>query len=259
MSDEELVRRVVAEVLRRLGQPARGPDIVVVLTGGTIGWPQAREGLRALAADGVTFRMVCSRAAARIHKREELLAICPPEHIVSEDGEQGAWRLLRETRGVLVPVLTRKTAARVAALDFAGLIPNLILEALMKGLPVVAARDAADPDHPEWRLVLGGEPHPGLAAALRENLRRVEALGVRLVAAADLGAAARETLGLGRPAALKAHHPSAAPVARGVITAAEILAAAREGREIRLGPGALVTPLARDVAAEHGVRLLETD
>ncbi|MGQ9532996.1 MAG: hypothetical protein ACUVTQ_09365 [Desulfotomaculales bacterium] len=258
MSQEELVRRVVAEVLRRLGQPARGPDILVLLTGGTIGWPQVREGLRALAADGVTFRMVCSRAAARIHKREELLAICPPEHIVSEDGEQGAWRLLRETRGVLVPVLTRKTAARVAALDFAGLIPNLILEALMKGLPVVAARDAADPDHPEWRSVLGGEPHPGLAAALRENLRRVEALGVRLVAAAELEAAGRAMAGAGGVAVPKAHQPGA-PVVRGVLTAAEILAAAREGREIRLGPGALVTPLARDVAAEHGVRLLETE
>ncbi len=259
MSDEELVRRVVAEVLRRLGHPVQAPDILVLLTGGTIGWPRAREGLRALAAEGITFRMACSRAAARIHKREELLELCPSGYIVQEDGEQGAWHLLQEIRGVLVPVLTRKTAARVAMLDFAGLIPNLILEALMRGLPVVAARDAADPDHPEWRSVLGGEAHPGLAAALRENLRRVEALGVRLVAAADLGAAARETLGLGRAAALKAHHPSAAPVARGVITAAEILAAAREGREIRLGPGVLVTPLARDVATEHGVRLLETE
>lgn len=257
MSDEELVRRVVAEVLRRLGHPVRGPEILVLLTGGTIGWPVAREGLRALAADGVAFRLLCSRAAVRIHKREELVEICPAGQTVSED-ERDPRPLLREVRGVLVPVLTRNTAARVAMLDFAGLIPGLILEALMRGLPVVAARDAADPDHPAWRRLLGGDPHPGLAAALRENLRRVESLGIRLVAAADLEAAARETLGLGRAAAPKAHTP-AASVARGVITAAEILAAAREGREIRLGRGALVTPLARDVAAEHGVRLLETE
>ena len=258
MSDEELVRRVVAEVLRRLGHRVRGPVLLVLLTGGTIGWPQAREGLRALAADGVTFRMACSRAAARIHRRAELLEICPSEHIVQEDGEQSAMRLLRGIRGVLVPVLTRKTAARVAMLDFAGLIPNLILEALMKGLPVVAARDAADPDHPEWGSVLGGEPHPGLAAALRENLRRLEALGVRLVAAAELEAAGRVMAGASGVAVPEAHPPGA-PVVRGVITAAEILAAAREGREIRLARGALVTPLARDVAAEHGVRLLETE
>jgi len=46
---------------------------------------------------------------------------------------------------------------------------------------------------------------------------------------------------------------------RAVVTEADVIDAARAGREeLRIDAGALVTPLARDTARDQGVRLVET-
>ena len=50
--------------------------------------------------------------------------------------------------------------------------------------------------------------------------------------------------------------PTPAP-ARPIVTEDDVLDAARSGDELRVPPGALVTPLARDTAKDRGVRLVE--
>jgi hypothetical protein len=62
-----------------------------------------------------------------------------------------------------------------------------------------------------------------------------------------------------RPSAPATSGAAAAPPAapRAVVTEDDVLLAARNGSELRIVPGSLVTPLARDTAKDRGVRLVE--
>ena len=73
---------------------------------------------------------------------------------------------------------------------------------------------------------------------------------------------ARRALGLGGPELPDRRTEPTTPSIRprmphAVITEDDVLDAARNGNELRVGRGTLVTPLARDTAKDRGVRLVE--
>ncbi|MHB8916843.1 MAG: glycosyltransferase family protein [Desulfocucumaceae bacterium] len=254
LDQEKLIRAVVAEVIRLLaGRTAgsgRSEKVLLVLTGGTLGFNEAVDSL-ITACPGVSYHLVCTAASRNVHRLAGLKERLKPEAVV-EAAEADPWELLQGARAVAVPALTRSTAAKVANAYFDGLGAQVILEALMAGLPVVAARDAADPANPGWRALGLGAPAPGLARALNENLRRLETLGVVLVQAGEMGPAL-STLIAGpeksQPGGQQNHGR------RRLISSREIVAAAGSA-VIRLEPGDIVTPLARDLAAQQKVRLM---
>jgi hypothetical protein len=189
--------------------------------------------------------------------------------MVVEGGEADPWSLLQDVKVVAVPALTRNTAAKVANTCFDGLGAQIILEALMAGIPVVAARDAADPASPGWKTLGRGSPSPGLARVLKENLDRLEALGVMLVQAGEIGQALSKLVNVaGKPQTAGAENTETAAAVqsdpgvrhdhggRQLVSSQEVMAAAAGPAVIHLLPGAIVTPLARDLAAQEKVRLM---
>jgi len=245
MEMELLIQSIVAAVLAHLGGKALGPyrpKILALITGGSIGVNEALTSLtRDLPAAGYT--LVFTDAAARIHDRGRIESLLRPAETFGEGPETEPWRLLTGVTAVAVVTLSRNTAAKVARTIFDGLGAAVMLEALMRGIPVVAARDAADPFHPFWSG--RGTPHPGLAAALDNNLKLLEQMGVNLVPAHLLGREAAVAVSAGsRPADVKG----------GVITAGDILPQAR-GATLNIACDSVVTPLARELAQERGIQL----
>ena len=106
----------------------------------------------------------------------------------------------------------------------------------------------------------------GLPVTETVNLSTDEDLAVFVKRLLDLDPDQREELRSGRKrfrlAAAQApstsSHPGASPVRRierGAVTEAMIKAAARAGERFVLGPGAVLTPLARDRARANGVQI----
>lgn len=252
------IAAIVAERVRQaLAQPAResivaaapaGPRVLAVFTGGELALEAALRQLSELRAAGYRIDSLLSARAEQVIGRERVARVLACPLLAPEPGASMA-QFLAPYQAVLVPVLTRSSAARLSV----GITDTLATEAiwgtLMLGKPVVAARNAADPaaDCPAVATRRAAEAVHRLLAG---HLERLAEFGVRLVDAGELAAAAREALGGASPAA------PAAALPRTILTGEDVLQAAAKGeRCLRLGSGSQVTHVAREAAARLGVRI----
>lgn len=300
MSDEDLVRRIVDEVLSRLNNASFLPSaaasgyrwVMVAITGATIGTQAALEGLARLKeqrGDTLDYIVLFSRAAAEIHKPEEVgKKIRAAEVLVEGKNAHGrAAAALKACSLVAVPALSRNTAARTALLIIDSLVPEVMVDALMRGLPVVAAKDAADPTGVGYVRLGMSRSNPALIKTMAENLDQIAGYGVTLVPAAALapvleqrlwGQAGREAavqpplpvLGKPlRPVDLKAapeevpgmgsfgNFSERQPGRRVIVTRTELDALVGSDGIVRVSKGAVITPLVWDIIRDAGWRVEE--
>ena len=264
MDSEKLVRLVTAEVLRQLKQstdfmpgPLAGPvhKALVIFTGGTIGLEPGLDELRKLQAAQTELTIVLSAAAETIigsnWVKEKLGS--DVKVITAQAAYPGD--VLRAADVVLVPVLTQNTAAKLAWAFADTMVSTLILQALMLGKPVIAAANAADPLD-GWRVKKNMDKAvPAFTEALQGNLKQLKIYGIQLVAVEALAAMAKKTVSR-EEASLPLPGPEKT-AKRQVLDAAMIRQAAQSGaNNIKVPPGTIITPLARDVAGECGVELV---
>ncbi|MDU4961646.1 MAG: flavoprotein [Sporomusaceae bacterium] len=258
MDTEELVRRVCAEVALRLQAvtaPAAaaadaGPCLLAVITGGSIGLEQGLEQLRRLQADGVRLTVVLSEAACRIAGAERVRTELGGGATVVIASDPYPAKALQQAQLVVVPVLTQNAAAKLAAPIADTMTSTLLMQALLQGKAVVAAVNAADPRDPCRKRLGMDAATPALTQALQRNLKIIETYGVRLTPVEQLAAQARR-LAAPKPAT------AAAPAGRTLVDANRVKAAAQAGQtRLEAAPGAIVTPLAKDLASDCGIEII---
>jgi len=250
MDDALLIERVAAEVWKRLQERQR--RALALFTGGIIG---AEEGLLALGKmkeHGWSFTAVMTPGAERALGTERVAGALPGVPILTEKNGWPPGPLLQEHNLLLVPVLTVNTAAKVAAGIADNLVTTLILEGLLMGKPVLAATDACDINHPT-RVRLGmNRGMPALREQLAGNLERLAAYGVHLLAAKELAAAAEDLVQW--PGRRREGQGQEVKVFTGKVLSRSHVAA-WPGKEIIVARGTVITPLARDLAEEKGLRI----
>lgn len=270
--NEDLVRRVVEEVLGKISSlPGLGQEkrVLLIVTGGSIGADQAFQQLGEVQKSypGILrYDAVLSRSGSEIFPRGKLESFFRLEEVVVDDGKSRskAMPLLGKADVVVAPVLTRNTAAKVAALFLDTLPCELIIDALMRGKPVIAVTDSADPRRPEFSKVGMGHGSPALVGAMLANLSRLAGWGIKLVEASELGRAVDACLrgeqpegpGLYPSQGERPGYPQCgvAPPegSRYIITRAEISGLVSPEGVVRVPRGAVITPLARDMVREAG-------
>lgn len=268
MDNEQLIQRVVTEVLRRFemeGQPPAEKASLIpkralaIYTGGTIGFEQSLLELQKIQTAHVEVSVVLSAAAEKIidmDRMKELLGRNIPL-ITTQSPYPG--KLLREVDFVLVPVLTQNTAAKLAYTLADSLPSTLIFQGLMLGKPILAAGNAADPrDDCRIKMNLGNSP-PGFSAALQQNLKKIASYGIELVSVEELATASQKLIErIDRKSAdgLR-ENQAASPEKKSLVDVATIKAAASKGLfRIVIGRNCIVTPLARDVAREYRIEMV---
>lgn len=264
MEQEELIARIAAEVLKRLTQretketPAAKGEALAVITGGTIGLEQGLAQLSALQETGVGLTVVLSPAAERVVGAARVRAALGESIRLVTAEQPFPGNALREAAFVVVPVLTQNTAAKTAQTISDGLAPTLLMQALLMGKPVIAASNAADPQD-GWRIKAQmGKGAPALQNALRLNLKRLDEFGMTLTDVDELAAHCLRKMGQTVAQTGGQRKASERSGKRVVVDAAMIQAVAATGeRLVRLAPGAIVTPLARDMARQHAIALMD--
>lgn len=192
--DEKIIREIAEEVLSRLneGAAAVAKRVMMVITGGTVGANSALEELVRLKerkGNGLEYVVLFSRAAAEIHRPEEIGEKLKATEVLVEgkDTRGKATSALKRCDLVAVPVLTRTTASRLASLLLDTAASEVLVDALMRGIPVVAARDAADPLNDGYRRLNMNRGKPPLIRAMTGNLDKIAGYGINLVEAHRIG------------------------------------------------------------------------
>lgn len=245
MEMRELVKLITSEVLKQLNCPAQ-QEVLVLLTGGRAIWPRVKFKLEEMKNRGIVLRPVLSEAASRIFDPQELSRIFG----VTENLEKNELlAAVKKSSLVMLPTLTVNTAAKLAGGIQDTEVTCLAGWALMMGKPVIAVTNSADPDSPELqRLGLaGGKPEH--KARLRENLQSLARFGVKLVEADYLLPGVMQALGC------DPINNSRRFRVEGVLTSAKVQAAAAENYKIIVAKNTVVTPLAKETAAEAGIEI----
>jgi hypothetical protein len=254
-----IVEEVIRRLTRRMGEPGRDEKLIVVFTGATVGLVEGVRQVRSLLSDGFRIELIFSRAAehllAEVIKKEfgdfpELGMVSPEKWLSS----------LKEASGVAVPMLSLNTVSKLSLLIADDLVSNILLHALLMGKPLVMAKDGADPDS-EGRRTLGF--HKGNAAlrdAMKQRMRTLQQFGCILTTADQLANSVRSAVGYECLDRTHKQHPFSerilVSISGQVATAGDVLSAHQRGADLNLGPAALVTPLARDLARLLGVDLI---
>lgn len=150
--------------------------------------------------------------------------------------------LVHSVEAVVLPVLRLEVLSRVANLLSDVPASAAAVTGIMQGVPVLAGALEVD----NLKRSSGRLPGPFLSL-FHQHLRTVEGMGVQVL----------EDQALVRRLGAKVAAPaSAAGKGRDVITVSDLEAAARAGQKVlQVVPGTIVTPLARDMAAQMGIEV----
>lgn len=164
---------------------------------------------------------------------------------------EGLQRVLAKADIIVLPTFCFKVAARVARMTCDTDDSSLVLSALMQGKTVVAANDGF--------LFLNALTNQTLKKEVQAILSKLESFGMMLCATEDLYRTVKRAAGLKADdkssAKDNATAGSAGETLR-LVTAKEVQAAV-DAKEsvIRMAPGGIVTPLARDQAKEYAIKI----
>ncbi len=277
------VRALILEAILELMTPAPR-RVLVLFTGGLLGFDQAVEELKLLAAAGVQLDYLQTPSALRVLDQAKIASIGMRE--VSR-------KMVEEHDMLLAPTLTSNIAAKVAHGVADCLASNLFSEFIMSNRLVVVSRSAICPDGAPKRGWFPNMP-PAYADLLRSNLATLASFGVRLsdarflyrttvaaferrdearrapvvaamgtsVAGFAAGVAARVAASTesvaasdGPPAdARPALGPDVVPCAQSLISQ-HVIQPLPDGVELRIPADAKVTAMARDLAAARSIRI----
>lgn len=153
--------------------------------------------------------------------------------------------LVHGMSAVVIPALKLHTLSRVALLLGDAPASAAALAGIMQGVPVLASAQEVE----RIRRASNRLPAPFLSL-FHGHVRTVEGMGVALLEPDRLLAR------LAGQAPLAAAGVSSAARGRDVLTVADLEAAQRAGQtRLQLTPGTIITPLARDTAAQLGIEV----
>lgn len=270
MDNEKLVELVTAEVMRQLGLEtlARteksiipGKQALAIFTGGTIGLEQSLIELQKIQALNIEVSVVLSMAAEKNIGIDRIKKHLGSNINLVTTHSPYPGKLLRDADIVLVPVLTQNTAAKLAYTLSDTLASTLIMQGLMLGKPILAAMNAADPQD-VWRVQKDmGKCTPALSESLRQNLKKIESYGIELVHVDSLATGSQKIIDRMAKKACYSQQNESHGKRQGkksILDAETIKNAASNGlKSITTPKDAIITPLARDVAREYGIEIVQ--
>ena len=167
--------------------------------------------------------------------------------------QDGLEKVLEKADILVLPTLCMKVAAKVASLTCDDPESGIVFSALARGKKVLAARDG----FMFWEFLDNGR----LREEVESILEKLEQFGILFCKTEELSGAFKEMASSGSNQNATGKTKTSAPLKNTGLhlgTANDITRAYEEKeKEILLAMGGKVTPLARDLAKEHAITILE--
>lgn len=242
----DLVEEIVMKVLKR--------KLLIVITGGTIGLDTALEGLK---EEETRMDLLFSAAASKIHDKKIIRDKLKADKVFVEG--QDRIDNVKDYSGIVFAVLTRNTASKAANLLLDGYVVEVLIDALMLGIPVVASGDAADIESLGWRNLGFRWANENLRHAFCKNLSKLRDFGVHVCSSSKLSDVVRDvifgistkTKGVKTP-----NNASKTLIDKNPVTRKDIIPYLDTKSEIYIPNNVLITPLAQDIIEEFNLKII---
>lgn len=247
---EERIRALVIEIIARY----LNRKILAVFTGGTIGCKEARQQLLSCQKEyNLQVDLMFSKAGSAIHNVAELSQEFRGQVFIEGQDRVERWK---EYRAIVFAVLTRNTASKAARLLLDSYPAELMIDALMYGMPVIAVKDAADPEIEEWGNIGLNRANAELRQAFQDNLRRLESYGVRLCKSNELHQVLEKILDVRVEQKRAVSSSSTLRLDKRVIIAEDLMPYVGSTMELEVPKGCIITPLASDLLRRHQIKVI---
>ena len=179
-----LIQRIVDEVVRRIkNQPKKA---VVFFTGGAIGFRQSMDSLLKLQKDGWQLKVVLSDDGMKVLNPDAIQKELNLDVVYHSGNIKSQKELYSSVDILIIGTMSINTAAKIATGVTDSVFLTIINHGIMAGVPVVAAKNACDPDDPQ-RAALGmGKSPQKYRQKLIDNMNTLSDFGMQLVDGEDL-------------------------------------------------------------------------
>ncbi len=264
----ELISRIVKEVLNALNLDQKTniskKKITAVFTGGKIDYQKSINQLKNLDNKfEIDWQLIFSESA------EEVLDC---QNIAAELGAQivdakSALTNIKDRDLVIVPILTMNSAAKLASHFLDTDVIYYIFKSLILGLPVIAAKNAADLNGEGWQeFGLNKLPEP-LLADNQQHLAKLQSYGIKVIDALKITDTALKIFDsnitqndnfdhefkIENDKINKSTDKNTVFLDSKVITYREINPLAEHIEVVQVREDAVITPYARDIAENKGM------
>ncbi|GAB6171800.1 hypothetical protein JCM15765_12780 [Paradesulfitobacterium aromaticivorans] len=272
MELKDLVRLITAEVIAQLkderltdNDTHSGEEVLVLITAGHSIWPKVSYKLREMRNRGLRLNPVLSEAAKNMFDSQELRSVFGgrsasslyEEKDVSE--RPNPLEMIKRSAAIILPTLTMNTVAKLALGIQDTLITQLTAWALLQNKPVVAVSNAANPNSAELSKLGFAFKSKSQSEVCLSHLEKLSSYGIQLVDAdyllpAVLQAVGRDPINPTVANAMSASDPLKPLVVEGALTREKVLRAVGLCYREIVAKG-VVTPLAKETASEHNIRI----
>lgn len=254
MNFDQMINLIVEEVLKRLKSPPK--KALVVFTGGSIGFSESILQVKKLLDNGWNLTVILSKSAAVVLTQElikDSLGI-DEVHIEAEIGDTN--KFYNGVDLLILPTLTLNSAVKIALGVSDTLTTNIVSSAIMKGIRIVAVKDACDLENP-IRLSLGYNRAPlPYINRMKNYIEIMKEYGITLVGSYELFDSI-----IGKESSSQKDYRSPSTKSqlslnKRVITREDVINASQKNESIIVGEKAVITALANEAAGEIGVKII---
>lgn len=224
--------------------PSGNSNVYALFTGGSAKLSEAINQIKLLIQNGYHIKAILSESATRIIKVDKIREIPGIEDVFCEpDPSIYSVDIVQSADAIVIPVLTRNSAAKLALGICDTLVTNIIMHALIAGKPVIAARNSADPEGQDCICIGTPKTSPNLIQIAKDYLKKLESYGVKLVDVSEIAYSFIEDKNIKQE----------------LITYDTINGLSKDISEIKVKKGSIVTPLAKDLAKERNIKIIIVD
>jgi len=261
---DRLTQIIEAEVRKALSELANPPQqverkkVLVVFTFGCACQNTALKQVEQLIAADYDVTVVLSPIALEL-MTENVKKIKGISAVLTEGVAVDISNMVEAAEVIVVPLLSRTAAAKLALGIADELVLMVVMQGLITGKPVIAAKNAADPQDVNCPFLATENTPPALIQLAKNYLKTLASFGMKLVDVAQLA-----DVVMNKPQTTvhkvtverSEYSPISDKSGKPVITQAVIAALAEDVKALTISNPAIVTPLAYDLAKARGIEIV---
>jgi len=250
---EKLVQMVLAEIARQ-NQSSKpvSKKVLAIFSGGIISLDDVLKQMQMLQQEGYQFEVVFTPNGKMVVGKQKIQESLGPITVYDDSDLNKVTQLLTDNEAVLVPVMTINTAAKIINGIADNLATSLIMMSLLSGKPVIAVKDACDVNRPSREGMGHNKAAQSYYALLNSTVERLNDYGIELCEALKFADAVQHHFV--RKAKEDRKEKECQQVFEKRVLSVNDLPIT--GRTIRISPGTIITPAAKDVIKERDIEIV---